>query len=93
MLMRVTRSPSATLGRDGIDDSGLIASEEELLSPQLASANEDGNRPGSSSRKKRVKVGTLIAVHFFSFPFSRKEYTYYFHRRVWILFVVSPSSS
>lgn len=55
--MRVTRSLSATLRRDGVDNSGLIANEEELLSPQPAIANEDSNRPGTSSRKKRVKVG------------------------------------
>ena len=62
--MRVTRSLSATLRRDGVDNSGLIANEEELLSPQPAIANEDSNRPGTSSRKKRVKVGNHLTQHF-----------------------------
>ena len=54
--MRLTRSLSASFRRDGDANAGLITSEEELLSPQPSIANEGGNRPGSSSRKKRVKV-------------------------------------
>ena len=67
MLMRVTSSLSASLIRDGIDNSGLISNEEEVLSPQPAIANEGGNRPGSSSRKKRVKVSTCSVLRFFLF--------------------------